>query len=240
MPITRVLARWISNYDDQRSLGAKLRAKRIAPLLQMIESIYKKNGAVRIIDIGGTKTYWNIIPNRYLSENNVTITILNLPGEVLTEDYDRFIFVAADACNLANFKDKQFDIAHSNSVLEHVGDWSRMLKFSEELKRVSKYYFCQTPNYWFPIEPHSMTPFFHWLPKPIRLWLLLNFQLGHWKKANSIDDAILILESAQLINKKMLQALFKDGSIVTERFFLLPKSLIAIRSPVPVFAKPDI
>jgi hypothetical protein len=230
MPITRTLAKCFTNYDSQKSLGAKLRVKRILPLLQMIETIYKNNGSVSIIDLGGTMQYWGIVSSEYLSDHNVNITIVNLPESAMPEDQGPFRFVAADACNLTHFEDKSFDIAHSNSVVEHVGDWGRMVKFAEELKRVSRYYFCQTPNFWFPIEPHCMTPFFHWLPTPARLWLVSHFQLGHWRKAASIDDAVRIVESARLLNKKMLQALFTDASIVTERLFFLPKSFVAIRN----------
>lgn len=230
MSITRTLAKKFSNYDSQDSPGAKLRAKRIAPLLKMIESIHKNKGSVSIIDLGGTMKYWNIVSGKYLSDHNVNITIVNLPGSSMPEDQEPYRFVWADACNLADFKDKEFDIAHSNSVVEHVGDWGRMVQFAEELKRVSKSYFCQTPNYWFPIEPHCMTPFFHWLPKPTRLWLVSHFKLGHWRKASSTDDAVRVVESARLLNKKMMQALFPDAIIVTERLYLLPKSFIAIRN----------
>jgi len=75
-----------------------------------------------------------------------------------------------------------------------------------------------------------MTPFFHWLPKPFRIWLVLHFQLGNWNKAASTNDAVHIVESAQLLNKQMLQALFADATIMTERFFLLPKSFVALRN----------
>ena len=230
MSISRVLARWFSNYDNQKSPAAKLRRKRIAPLLKMIESIHENKGSVSIIDLGGTKSYWGIISSQYLSDHNVNITIVNLPGSAMPEDHAPFRFIEADACNLTRFDDKSFDIAHSNSVVEHVGDWGRMVKFAEELNRVSKCYFVQTPNYWFPIEPHFMTPFFHWLPKPTRLWLVSHFQLGHFRKAISIDEAVRCVESARLLNKKMLQALFADASIVTERLFFLPKSFVAIRN----------
>ncbi len=54
MPITQTLAKWFSNYDSQKSPGSKLRVKRVLPLLQMIESIYKNNGSLSIIDLGGT------------------------------------------------------------------------------------------------------------------------------------------------------------------------------------------
>ncbi|MDY7015372.1 MAG: class I SAM-dependent methyltransferase [Cyanobacteriota bacterium] len=195
----------------------------------MIEAIFNENGAVNIIDIGGTEQYWGIIPREYLEERNVKIVIVNVPGTPIPQDRGPFKFIEADGCALTEFGDRAFHIAHSNSVIEHVGDWERMVQFSKEVSRVSTQYFVQTPNYWFPIEPHGVTPFFHWLPKPIRIGLVSNFQLGHWQKANSIDEAVRIVESARLLTKPMFQSLFKDATILTERFFGLPKSFIAIK-----------
>lgn len=67
-----------------------------------------------------------------------------------------------------------------------------------------------------------MTPFFHWLPEPTKLWLVSHFQLGHWNKAVSIDDGVRIVQSARLLNKKMMEALFADASIMTETLFFFP------------------
>ena len=104
-----------------------------------------------------------------------------------------------------------------------------MLAFAAELSRISDRYFVQTPNYWFPIEPHCMMPIIHWLPKPIRVWMVLHYQLGYRDRAYNTVDAVRRVESARLLNKRMFHALFPDAEHLTERFFLLPKSLIAIR-----------
>jgi hypothetical protein len=122
-----------------------------------------------------------------------------------------------------------FDITHSNSVVEHVGDWARQVAFAKEVSRVSRGYFVQTPNFWFPLEPHCMTFFFHWLPKPTRVWLMMHFTLGHWKKAVSVDDAVRKVDSARLLNRAMFRTLFPDAELTTERLLGLPKSLMAIR-----------
>lgn len=229
MSITRTLAKALSNYDSRESLGSKLRAKRIAPLLEMIEDVCKEHGLVNIIDIGGTESYWSIVPRQYIDEHNVRITIVNLPTRVMPKDHGPFTFVGADGCDLAGFGDRSFHIGHANSVVEHVGDWERMVQFAKELSRISSKYFVQTPNYWFPIEPHCMTPFFHWLPRPIRIWLVLRFQLGNWRRAATVDEAVRTVESARLLNRKMFQELFKDAQILTERFFWLPKSFVAVK-----------
>ena len=226
--ITRLTKR-LTNYDSPQSIGSKLRAKRIAPLLSIISAVSKEFGRADIIDIGGTDKYWGIIPQEFLENKQVKITIVNLPGAQMPDDYGPFKFVHADGTALTEFSDNSFHIAHSNSVVEHVGDWDRMVRFAREFKRVAPKYFIQTPNYWFPIEPHCMTPFYHWLPKPMRIWLTLNFSLGHWSKANSVDEAIRKVESARLLNRKMFHELFSDADILTERMFLLPKSHIGIR-----------
>lgn len=230
MLVTRTLARVLSNYYSPDSFVSKLRIKRIAPLLEMIETTYNQYGFVNIIDIGGTEAYWGIVSRDYLAKYRVTITIVNLPDPNMPKDHAPFKFVAGDGCNLVGFADKSFHIAHSNSVVEHVGDWTHMVKFANELCRVSYKWFIQTPNYWFPIEPHCMMPLFHWLPRPTRMWLVSRFKLGHWEQAQTMDEAVRIVESARLLNKKMLQELFQKAQIHTERFLGFPKSFIAIKN----------
>ncbi|MEY3869493.1 MAG: hypothetical protein RLZZ338_3384 [Cyanobacteriota bacterium] len=229
MSITRFLATKITNYDNTKSIGARLRTKRIVPLINIMEQVYEEYGSVKIIDIGGTQTYWGIISSDVLDKYNVHITIANLPEMPIPKDQGRYSFIIADGCALSDLRDGSFHIAHSNSVIEHVGDWVRMVAFAKEVKRVASKYFVQTPNYWFPIEPHCMTPFFHWLPKPIRIWLVLHFQLGHLPKAETIDEAVRLVEGSRLLSKSMLRELFKEAEIVTERLLGLPKSFIAIK-----------
>lgn len=238
MSIFHKLVKWLTNYDDPQSPASRVRARRIAPLLAMIESIHQKNGSVEIIDIGGTEEYWRIIPRQLLLDHNVSITIVNLPKYVMPADHDLFKFIGADACNLSPIADQSFDIAHSNSVLEHVGDWNRMIRFAEEIRRVSNLYFVQTPNYWFPIEPHSMMPFFNWLPKPIRLSLVQHYRLGNYVQAKTLDEAVRIVEGTSLLNKPMFQALFWDADILTERYFFLPKSFIAVKTEQTIPGRP--
>jgi Methyltransferase domain len=44
--------------------------------------------------------------------------------------------------------------------------------------RVAKRYFVQTPNRYFPIEPHFLFSGFQFLPLPVKRWLLMLFSLG--------------------------------------------------------------
>jgi len=215
--------------SDPDSFATKLRTKRIRPFIFMIEDVYREYGHVNIIDMGGTKSYWKIIPAEIITRNKVTITIVNLPMGELPADDAHFKFVEADCCDLNFYNEDAFHIAHSNSVIEHVGDWGNMVKFAQEISRMAPRYYVQTPNFWFPVEPHCMVPFFHWLPRPVRLFLISHFKMGNWGKRASIDEAMQVIESARLLNKKMFYALFSDTDRITERLLLLPKSIIAIK-----------
>lgn len=226
--------RRLTNYDDKRSLGSRLRARRLAPLLALIDTVHRQQGSVRLLDMGGEPNYWNILPDGYLDSRQVVITLVNLPGTFTEKakasvDANRFRFIDGDACNLADWQDGAFDIVHSNSVIEHVGDWSRRVAFAREALRLAPHCFVQTPNFWFPVEPHYMTPFIHWLPKPTQVWWLMQMRLGHMAKAKTVDEAVLTIESIHLLNHKMMVALFPGTRIWTERVLGLPKSFVAIR-----------
>ena len=119
------LAAWLSNYQNKNSIGSRLRARRAGPLVAMIRTTHARYGHVNIIDVGGTKTYWNIIPESLIEDNKVTITLVNLPGSKTPPDDGAFRFVEGDGCDLSHYRDGQFHIAHSNSVIEHVGDWGK-------------------------------------------------------------------------------------------------------------------
>ena len=229
MSLSNILTKRITNYDNPHSLASKFRERRIVPLLSMMSTTYAANGEVNIIDIGGTKAYWNILPSSLLDDLRVTITVVNLPDCELPIDDDHFKFLKGDGCNLDNFENNSFDVVHSNSVIEHVGDWNQMVKFAEEARRLAPNLFIQTPYFWFPIEPHFMTPFFHWLPRPIRINLVLRFNLGNHKRSDSVHEAAAKLENYRLLDKTMFQALFPDTIIQSEIVMRLTKSIIAVR-----------
>jgi hypothetical protein len=64
------------------------------------------------------------------------------------------------------FADGEFDLGFSNAVVEHVsGGRDGQRRFVEELCRVAEKVFVTTPNRWFPLDPHTLLPFVHWLPR---------------------------------------------------------------------------
>jgi hypothetical protein len=126
-------------------------------------------------------------------------------------------------------EDESFDIAHSNSVIEHVGDWERVESFAITTRRLAPRYYVQTPYFWFPIEPHFSALFFHWLPEVTRARRVMKRDLGFNPRATTVAEAMRSVQSARLLDKAMMRALFPDARLEEERVLGLTKSLIAVR-----------
>jgi hypothetical protein len=233
------LAKTIGDYSSLTSLGSRFRQKRIGPLLEMIARVAGATGGCSIIDIGGTRQYWSIVPADFLQAHRVSILITNI-AENMAERGDPnpdaaaadriFSYARADACNLS-YPDRSFDIAHSNSVIEHVGDWDAQVRFSREVARVASGYFVQTPNYWFPWEPHFGTLGFQFLPMPLQVSMLMARQRGFRQRAATVDAAVRSIQGCQLLDQRRFRTLFADAEFVREKFLGLTKSLMAIRRP---------
>lgn len=95
--------------------------------------------------------------------------------------------------------------------------------------RVGRALWIQTPNRWFPIEPHFLTPFIHWLPKRLRKRLVRNFTVWGLVTRPTIETAHEIVDEIRLLSAKELRELFPGCEIVRERFLGLTKSLIVVR-----------
>jgi hypothetical protein len=107
-----------------------------------------------------------------------------------------------------------------------------MKLFAQEAKRVSRFYYIQTPYYWFPIDPHFYRmPLYHWFPRPIKTMLLRTFPIGHAGRAADLDSACRIAESSSLLDRQQMSYLFRDAQIRFERFCGLRKSVIAVAGP---------
>jgi SAM-dependent methyltransferase len=128
-------------------------------------------------------------------------------------DYPGRRFVQGDARALP-FDDGTFDIAYSNSLVEHLDSADRQ-RFADEIRRVAGRYWIQTPNRYFPIEPHVLLPGFQFLPESAqrRLW-----RLGMPRTP---------YERIELLSARELRELFPDAVMLRERFAGLTKSLIA-------------
>jgi 2-polyprenyl-3-methyl-5-hydroxy-6-metoxy-1,4-benzoquinol methylase len=165
----------------------------------------------------------------FLRRYNVSVTLLNLNVGELSEPDEHFGCVIGDARQLA-FEDGEFDLVHSNSVIEHVGAWQDMEAFASETRRVGRSYYVQTPYFWFPVDPHFYGfPMFHWLPRQAKAWLLANLPLATAGKLPTSEQALHAVDSVKLLDGHQLRRLFPDAGIQFELLAGLPKSLIAVR-----------
>jgi hypothetical protein len=213
------LIKKLADTSSYNSLSNKFRRKRFRLFLKIIGNIPRP---LRILDIGGTLNFWqnmNFTPN-----NGISITILNL--EIPEKALPGFNFVKGDAKDLSIFKDKEFDIIFSNSVIEHVGNFDSQKKMAGEIIRAGKRYFIQTPNYSFPFEPHFLFPFFQFLPQMLRVFLLTHFNLGWFNKCSTKNEALKLINGVNLLNKSKLTSLFSNGILYRETFLFLTKSFI--------------
>ncbi|MBX9785196.1 MAG: class I SAM-dependent methyltransferase [Chitinophagaceae bacterium] len=153
------------------------------------------------------------------------IILLNLQEVHVSNNI--FSSVAGDARDLSKYQDKSIDVVYSNSVIEHLFKWENQVKMANEVARVGKNYFVQTPNYWFPVEPHWLFPFFQFLPHSFRVWLTQNFSFGHYKKTGNYETALNRVNEVHLLTVKEMKQLFPAASIYKERFFGFVKSFTA-------------
>jgi len=175
-----------------------------------------------ILDVGGTQRFWEVAG--FVDEPGVSITIYNLkPPQI---DRPGFHARWGDACDMVAFADGQFDVIFSNSVIEHVGTFDQQRRMADEVRRVGRRYFVQTPNYYFPLEPHFLVPGFQWLPVETRAWLLHHFNLGWFKRRATIEEARHEVGTIRLLRRKELVALFPEAELYYEKALGLVKSFV--------------
>jgi 2-polyprenyl-3-methyl-5-hydroxy-6-metoxy-1,4-benzoquinol methylase len=134
--------------------------------------------------------------------------------------------IAGDARSV-QADDSSSDVVFSNSVIEHVGTYQDQLQMAKEVCRVGRHYFVQTPNNYFPLEPHFLFPFFQFLPIRLRVLLLQNFNLGWFVKTPDQAKAMEIVEGIRLLSKREFVSLFPKASIYKEKVFGMTKSYVA-------------
>lgn len=124
-------------------------------------------------------------------------------------------FLRADAAAGLPFAQGEFDLVYCSSVIEHVPP-QRRRAFADEIRRVGRGWFVQTPAYSFPLEPHALLPFAQWLPVAIRRSYWSLGAAGSW-------------EEISLLRRGEMEALF--GTARAERFAGLVKSWVCLSPP---------
>lgn len=148
--LTRTIFRLADN-GDAKSLASRLRASRFRLFADMLRSV---PGKIRILDVGGSVVTWQRHRNEL--RENVHVTLLN--KEFSSQPELPYVsYVLGDARAMGMFPDRHFDVCYSNSLIEHLGVDGQALA-AKEIRRVARGYFVQTPNRYFPLEPHFLVP----------------------------------------------------------------------------------
>ena len=184
---------------------------------RMFEDLCRVRPADTIVDVGAG---WGAALERFNEVNPITAVDLKPdPDPSGWLGKPNVTVVQADGTALP-FADREFDIAFSNSVIEHVPP-AQQPAFASEIARVAERYFVQTPNKYFPIEPHYQLPLFQFLPRRARMAINRRFTLGWQPKGE--------WEEITMLTGRDLRRLFPDAEIHRERVLGLTKSVIAVR-----------
>src|SRR5262249_21750440 len=101
-----------------------------------------------VVDVGGSSFNWRLLPGR------PRLVLVNVERPHAGDDaLAGALFVLGDGTRLG-FADGAFDVAFSNSVIEHLGTPERQGAFARELRRVGRGLWVQTPAKSFAFEPH--------------------------------------------------------------------------------------
>ena len=137
--------------------------------MRLFLDLYRPGPQTTVVDVGVTDA-----PFGAGSTDNFFEALYPWPEQITAvghTDLSRFAaafprvrVVRADGRALP-FGDHEFELGFSNAVVEHVaGGRTAQRQFIGELCRVARSVFVTTPNRWFPLDPHTLLPFAHWLP----------------------------------------------------------------------------
>ena len=181
--------------------------------------------SMNVLDLGGSVHFWF---ESGLIEHVGHVVIYNISSsevDIAKQSSDKITFRLYDGLHLPE-SNQSFDLLLSNSVLEHIPLADRV-QVAREMLRVGKRGFVQTPAREFPIEPHFVLPFIHWLPRVVGRYLV---RISPWAllSRHSVEVQDAYFSEVCLLSKADLSDMFPEQTIRSERFIGLPKSWLVI------------
>jgi hypothetical protein len=219
-PAPGTLFKVLADYENGGSLVNRFRNSRFRFFEECLKHLGDRE--LTLLDVGGNEHFW--IARGYHGHARIQITLLNLQKE--TTHYSNLRSIAGNACDMTMFSDREFDVAFSNSVIEHLGTFTRQQAMASEVQRVGHYHFVQTPNRAFFIEPHHLIPWFQFMPGWLQQGLLTKTSLTRHGRISS-QRATQLLEEIRLLSGKEFRTLFPRSRMYEERVFSMVKSYTA-------------
>jgi ubiquinone/menaquinone biosynthesis C-methylase UbiE len=143
--------------------------------------------------------------------------------------HPKFEYIQQDAADLRRFRDKQFDLAVSVGMMEHICDRQKLTAIANEMIRVAKQLAVVVPWRYAWIEPHFKFPFFQLLPRlaQVAITRTLNCD-GHGQLARLNPRAFesRLRQSYQWLSTAEWKAIFK-----AQKGYLAPtlETLVIVR-----------
>ncbi|MFC4871116.1 methyltransferase domain-containing protein [Negadavirga shengliensis] len=207
--------------DQPESLGSKFRLRRFKFFEEQFYKTFENSDRIKILDVGGTESFWK--NNSLRLERNISITLLNLEKEKTSSP--NILSVSGNATDLSQFDTGAFDLVFSNSVIEHLYSFHNQKRMAEEIQRVGKHYFVQTPNKYFFLEPHYALPFFQFVPSRLAFLILTKTKFSRMHKWDPVL-AKAYLEEIRLLSLREMKNLFPDANVYFEKVMGFNKSFI--------------
>lgn len=222
---------WLVAIETRYSTNARIgRSKLLAKHISL-----RPNDTV--LDLGGgSGDYFHSI---FASHKNVVVA--DVSEVALNQARTRYGYrtVQLQGDGPLPFANQQFDFVFCSSVIQYVigekcqSDWtisgadfdhaagSHQREFADEIRRIAKKYYVQTPYRYFIIESHSWLPgLIVFLPRRL-LASLLRFTHMFWPARAHPNWRLLTISE--------FSAMFPDARIEWERSFGFVKSLMAIK-----------
>lgn len=211
------------------AIHAYFRHRRNRRLSECVTELHKTLGRpVRALDVGGSPKFWNTVEATTRDRCEVDLLNLEFPTDTEGHDVANVNLMVGDARDLSRFADQSYDLVVSNSMIEHVGRWADIRQCCNELRRVGRSGWVQTPAFAFPVDPHCMLPFIHWFAPPIRRRMLQAFGWLPWQRHIEFHEYRYWADYANMMSFVELKHLFPRDTIIVERLLGLPKSYIVL------------
>lgn len=198
------------NSDKLPSFVKKiLDSRRKNRIVQALSKVTIKS-SMKIIDIGCGRDGRSF--EKFIPQNWQIVGIDLRDPKIIKHTYPNFQYIQQNAKDLSQFADKQFDLAVSIGLLEHVTEEKSFQQTALEIRRVAKQYLIMVPAKFSWIEPHYGWPFFPLLPYSIQLFLIKTFNLSNSREAVKNDPQFLKNEIIWRSNKEYQRA-FPESKI---------------------------
>lgn len=215
------MLRSLASSDEPTSFANRFRARRFRKFEILVARFPRP---LRILDLGGTNAFWE---NRgWHQRTDVEILTLNLVAE--EQRHANIKPLTGDATNLAQFGKHSIDVVFSNSVIEHLFTFENQHRMASEVQRVGKAFWVQTPNFWFPMEPHFHFVGWQWLPVTMRVSILQRRTCGWRGPCPDPIKARRLVEEIRLLSGHDMRVLFPGAKVIAERFCGFVKSWTAV------------